>query len=92
MKSAKNQCSPSEKINAFEAEFLLYKKGGRKLQSVADDREFGTDLLQVCPDDCEHYFAINPSIEIAPAPPNTRASAIKKSANVYSMPLPLPGP
>src|SRR5688500_19346060 len=34
----------------------------------------------------------NPSIDKAPAPPNTSAVAIRKSANVYSIPLPLPGP
>ena len=41
---------------------------------------------------CFAHRLSNPSMDNAPAPPNTSAVAIRKSANVYSMPLPLPEP
>ena len=37
------------------------------------------------------YRLSKPSIDKAPAPPNITAMAIRRSARVYSMPLPLPG-
>ena len=41
---------------------------------------------------CSVLAADQPVIDNAPAPPNMTASAINKSASVYSTPLPLPGP
>jgi hypothetical protein len=62
------------------------------VQALPAESFVGLGLILVQAPAVYGYRLIRPSIDRAPAPPKTSAIAIRKSASVYSMPLPLPGP